>query len=125
MSYCRWSCMKYMSDLYCYEDVAGGWTTRVASRRNVRAPNAPDPLGEEGLALLKAKEHDKWSALNKAYQAELDDIPMEDIDNVHAGRSYNDPTLEEFLERVRTLRLSGLNVPDWVEPQIIEEISEQ
>lgn len=33
MSYCRWSCMDGMCDLYVYESVGGFWSVNVASNR--------------------------------------------------------------------------------------------
>ena len=39
MSYCRWSSDRWQSDVYCYSDVIGGYTTHVArSRREGHAP---------------------------------------------------------------------------------------
>src|SRR5687767_6611694 len=35
MSYCRWSTDDFQCDLYCYEDVSGGFTTHVAGRRKI------------------------------------------------------------------------------------------
>lgn len=44
MSYCRWSTHDHQCDVYVYEDVAGGWTTWVASRRFEFAEPLPEPV---------------------------------------------------------------------------------
>lgn len=125
MSYCRWSSDSYMCDLYCYEDVSGGFTTHVAGNRRSRRPETPDPMGDVGLALLKDKDHSAWEKLYDDFFAELDEIDLENLGLPYDGRSFNDDTLEEFLERVRLLARVGYNVPEYVEAIILEEIEEQ
>jgi hypothetical protein len=39
------------------------------------------------------------------------------------GQSFNDETLEEFLERVESLKATGYHVPDYVAETIREEIA--
>ena len=31
MSYCRWSCDDFKSDVYVWHDISGGWMTAVSS----------------------------------------------------------------------------------------------
>lgn len=53
MSYCRWSSMNWMCDVYVYEDVDGGWATHVAGRRRA-IPPIPDLLaGPLSMALAR------------------------------------------------------------------------
>lgn len=35
MSYCRWSSDDHKSDVYCYENGRGLWTTHVAANRRI------------------------------------------------------------------------------------------
>lgn len=98
MSYCRFSTP--MCDLYCYEDVSGGFTTHVAAARHTKASLAAIKSGE----LLKAGDK------------------MEKIGLPHDGESYNDSTIEEFLTRVKALKAAGYMVPDRVIAEIESEV---
>lgn len=43
MSYCRWSSNDFQCDLYCYEDINGGWTTHIAGSKLIpREPLPPE-----------------------------------------------------------------------------------
>ena len=115
MSYCRFSSMNWMCDVYCYADVGGGWTTHVASRRRAREPQPayPDLLGD----------YEGWDRRYKQHMADLETIPLEDIGLPHDGESYNDSSLEAFRDRLIGLRDAGYNVPEYVFDEISEEIS--
>jgi hypothetical protein len=121
MSYCRWSTDSFSCDLYCYEDVSGGWTTHVAGNRVVGAP-----------------PHEDWSLLNKgdaeakvfwaqhealmAFMATAERAP---IGLPHDGETFNDGTLEEFKDRLLMLRAAGYRFPDHVLKEVDEEIAEE
>lgn len=70
------------------------------------------------------KAADAWVArhnrvneiLNKARRVKIR-LPL-------AGETFNDPTLEKFLERVISLRALGYRCPDYLIPTIFEEIKE-
>ena len=62
MSYCRWSSMNSMCDVYVYEDDAGGWTTHVAAKRRILPPIPSLPLGRSHDADAEAGDahvHDR------------------------------------------------------------------
>lgn len=122
MSYCRWSSDDFMCDLYCYEDVGGGWTTHVAGTRLSRRPLTPAPMGEDGLRLAREGRYDEWATMHRARSAEIETTPHEAIGLPFDGRTFNDATLEEFRERVVMLRDAGYSVPDYVVEEIDAEI---
>ena len=121
MSYCRWSCDNHKSDIYCYEDVSGGWTIHVAGRR--RIGDVPDV---NWRLLLSGADNDvaEWTRQNKAQQDALDKTDLVKIGLPYDGQSFNEPTLEKFRSRVVMLKEAGYHVPDWVIPVIDEEIAE-
>lgn len=119
MSYCRWSSDNWKCDLYCYEDVNGGYTTHVAGRR--RVGDVPDDRMLDMVdGLISAEE---WSELHREQMKVLDSLPFEDINLPHAGDSFNDPTLEAFKARIMMLRGLGYHVPDYVLADVEAEIA--
>lgn len=102
MSYCRWSTDNYGCDLYCYES-AQGWETRVAGLRIVgtipRITASVDQI-DELVAQHRAQVEFVWSA------------KMRRIGGPYDGQSFTDHTLEEFLDRLHTLRAAGYRFPD-------------
>lgn len=121
MSYCRWSSDGFQCDLYCYEDVTGGWTTHVAARRR-RERISPD------FQDIIKMPREQWNAALKLYNAELTKaLSAEDhppIGLPYDGETFNDPTLEAFLERVIMLRDAGYKMPSYLIPNIEQEIAE-
>ena len=116
MSYCRWSSDNWRCDLYCYEDVSGGFTTHVAGNRVVGEIPAEPPL------VLPLP--DDWAQQHSRVMAFLSTAERRPIGLPHDGESYNDPDLQSFLERVTSLRADGYNVPDYVFDEIRAEINE-
>ncbi|MBY0561517.1 hypothetical protein [Hyphomicrobium sp.] len=127
MSYCRWSSADWSCDLYCYEDVAGGWTTHVAVNRIVgdvpKTPDWPDKRLEPGSPELMA-----WaaamSAAMKAQDDWLDTADRVSIGGPYDGRTFNSPTLEEFKALLLELRAAGYPFPDYVLETVNAEIQE-
>ena len=121
MSYCRWSSDNFNCDLYCYEDASGGWTTHVAGNRTVEeAPRLSDVLPlttEEGIAA--------WVAARKVQSDWLMTAERRPIGLPHDGKTFNDPTLEDFRARIVGLIAEGYRVPDYVLTRIDEEIAEK
>ena len=109
MSYCRWSTDNFRCDLYCYADVSGGYTTHVAGRRH-------------GPEYTEMPEFDKTDphCLDEWYAKSFVDIGLP-----HDGKSFNDPTLEDFLARVTSLRDMGYIVPDRAIENIKVEIEDE
>ena len=118
MSYCRWSSDNFKCDLYCYEDVSGGYTTCVAGNRVIGdVPKLPRLTAES------AKDGSYLTAY-KLQMAFLESAEREKINLPHVGESFNDPDLESFLERLIYLRGLGYNFPDYVIEAVNQEINE-
>ena len=107
MSYCRWSCDNWRSDVYCYEHVDGTWTTHIAGRRRVGLENVPPA---PGLDLLGTP--DVWKAAYVAHHAALDKCGFKDIVLEHAGETFKDAGPQEMHDRLLYLRGLGYHVPE-------------
>jgi len=122
MSYCRWSSDDFQCDLYCYEDCTGGWTTHVA--RNKLVPKEPLPPKIAWKKGAGKKAADAWVARHNRVNEILKKARRVNLKLPLAGESFNDPTLEKFLERVISLRAIGYRCPDSLIEIIFEEIKE-
>lgn len=123
MSYCRWSCDNWKCDVYCYADVAGGYTTHVAGNRIVsEIPQVP-PLTRE--LLTDEAKMSAWMQAHNAQMAALETVERAPITLHYAGESLHDDTLEQFRATLSSLRELGYNVPQFVFDAIDEEIAEQ
>src|SRR5262249_18121889 len=121
MSYCRWSSMNWTCDLYCYADIAGGWTTHVAPRRRIEAvPEA----GQEDFSARKISR-DEYTHLPRQQMIALERIPSEPLRLPHAGETFHDSSLAEFKHRLLELRQLGYRFPDEVMDQIDAELTEE
>ena len=119
MAYCRWSSDNGYCDLYVYEDVSGGWTSHVASRR--RPPGAPkDPFTAytEGGMEAYLMAYDAWQKWSSSM------API-DIDHPDAGSSFNHETPGECAENLKRLKAEGLVIPDYVIEELMEEERER
>lgn len=106
MSYCRWSSDCHQCDAYVYEDVNGGFTTHIASRRRHPLRPVPPPPTETSVdATIQYWRHcSDWVK---------DETNWEWRDIVHeaAGRSFNDETARECADRLRKLKAEGVVIP--------------
>jgi hypothetical protein len=119
MSYCRWSSDDFKCDLYCYEDVNGGWTTHVASNRIVgECPPLEIPPHPPTEAQLR-----EFQKTNNARHAFLDACDRSPIGLPYDGKTFHDYSLEEFRARIVALREIGYQCPDYVLDEIDEEIA--
>ena len=114
MSYCRWSSDNWMCDLYCYKNVSGFWTTHVASSRLItEIPKIP-----------KNADIETWVKTFQAQTKALENAEYKPIDLPYDGETFNDPSLDTFLERLNCLKEVGYNIPNYVfdvvEKQILE-----
>jgi hypothetical protein len=136
MSYCRWSSMNWMCDVYVYEDCGGGWTTHVAGNRRVIQP-IPDILACRLMMALH-----RWSGVywdkssrsmvypmrvrgliyracgrvamfwhNRVHMASLRLIPLRPIGLPHDGESFSDETPTGCADRLESLLAIGYKVP--------------
>ena len=114
MSYCRFSSDDFQCNAYCYEDVNGGWTTHVASRKLV----APPPTVPNFFTV----QLDVYFA---AHQKQMDwlktDAQYEDIGLEHDGETFNDPTPMEAAKRLEHLQQLGYHVPQYAIDMLKEE----
>jgi hypothetical protein len=121
VSYCRWSSDGWRSDVYCYEDVKGGWTTHVAGLKRVGLdtliPIDPDLLD------LTAENATEWTMAHSAFMRALEKLEMAPIGLPHDGETFRDPTLEAFKARLVMLRDEGYHVPADVFEAIDEELA--
>ena len=118
MSYCRFSSMNWMCDVYCYEDRDGARVTHVASGRRVREPKP----GDLDYASVTAEE---WAEAHRQTMDDLKTIPFRQIGLPHDGKWFYDLTLEEFRGTLTMLRDAGYNVPEYVFEEITAEIDER
>lgn len=89
MSYCRWSTDlsdNKQSDLYVYEDVMGGYTIHVASRR--RVINTPIPIYDSDNIMDWHNKRNQWIKENNTF---------ENIDGPFDGESWHGISFEETL----------------------------
>lgn len=116
MSYCRFSSDNFRCDLYCYESCYGGWITHVAGNRIIgdlpSMPTSQEILDDPKRATLQLNAH-----LNAVRGA-----TREPIGGPCDGETFNDPTLEDFLRRLVSLREMGYRFPDGVLEAVREEI---
>lgn len=124
MSYCRWSSDDFRCDIYCYEDVSGGFTTHVAGNR-VRGE-----IPRERFDLLMKPDRtegelQEFMASHKAQMDYLETAERESIGLPYDGQSFNDPDLKSFLKRLLHLRATGYNFPDHVLENVREELAEE
>lgn len=115
MSYCRWSTDNFECDLYCYEDVRGGWTTHVASNRHV---GVCPPLRDRDMCDPK-----EFIQAIRAQSKFLDEAERVAIGLPHDGETFNDPTLEDFRARLVALREAGYRFPESVLANVDADIA--
>ena len=116
MSYCRWSCDDFRSDVYCYESYYGGFVTCVAGRRYVGHI--------ESLPALTADNVEGWMAAKDKQIADLDKCEIVPIAHPDAGEEFVDINIEDMLDRLEYLQREGFHVPQSAFDAIRAEIEE-
>ena len=110
MSYCRFSTDDFHSDVYVYEDVSGGWTTHVASKRWTM----PERLYPPHIPFTEyhyADYLDRQTEVDKLLKKHGDRIP---IGLQFDGETFNDPTPQDCANRLKELKTLGYIIPDGV-----------
>lgn len=145
MSYCRFSSMNWMCDVYVYESCYGGWTTHVASNRRIFPPipdlsimrvptfgrkydmetrrsSYPSRLHEiAGRACLSF-----WTFWHgRIHMGSLDLIPSRKIGLEHDGETFGDDSAGECADRLEWLRREGYNVPQYAIDVLRSEQAEE
>lgn len=112
MSYCRWS---PVCDVYVYEDVYGGWTTRVAGQRRMVHPDGVSYPEYDFTNVETLREsldaQKKWRD-----EAEYQGTGLPEVDN-----NYNHPTPGECAENLQYLKDLGYQVPQYAIDALQEE----
>lgn len=127
MSYCRWSSDGFRCDLYCYEDVSGGWTTHVAGNKVVGdiPEELPMPyLTKDGGDGVETPEWTAWSVRQRQIHDYLGKAERVPIGFPHDGETFNDTTLADFHARLLMLRRAGYRFPDSVLAEVNEEMND-
>jgi len=142
MSYCRWSSMNMMCDVYVYENVSGGWTTHVAGNRLMFQPIPSLPLGVFNFRGKWDKKKRRvtypnrriaffahiyfkvfsWSQSLHSWSIGL--IPRRNIGLQHDGKTFNSDTAGDCADLLESLRKEGYRVPQYAIDRLREEEAE-
>lgn len=112
MSYCRFSCMGFRCDIYCYEAV-DGFKVHVAANRRPEGCPGYDFSGPPDKVLASYKVRQDW----------LDDPANESIPIglPYDGKYYSLSTAAECAAKLRELRAVGYLLPDYALAELDEE----
>lgn len=102
MSYCRWSDMGFMCDVYVYESVMGCWTTHVAKSRIKEAAPGHDLSSPE-----------RFKETYEAQRRHLETVERAPIGLPHDGETFHDETPGDCAKRLRELMALGYIVPQY------------
>lgn len=102
MSYCRWSCDNWKSDIYCYLSDSG-YVIHIAGNRVIGdIPKVPGIMEVDNETFADAyNKQMKW----------LDTAEREPIELPHAGESFYEQTSGKCLDRLLYLQKIGYHVP--------------
>jgi hypothetical protein len=127
MSYCRWSSDGFGCDVYVYEDVSGGFTCHVASRKIVNlheAPHCPSffdyptdkdgKISDESVSDFVGKHHIYMEWLRE--KAIREPIGLE-----WDGKSFNVETATSMGNELSILKEMGYSVPQYAIDALLEE----
>lgn len=125
MSWCRWSTIcpnNNTSDLYIYDDCAGGVTIVVARRKRINehlAPKVPDWGEVDSFDKNDKESRDRWVQnyvllSNKRVNWLKENAEYKDIGLAYDGKIFNVVDKEELLSTLTMLREAGYNFPDYI-----------
>jgi hypothetical protein len=117
MSYCRFSNDDFQCDVYCYEDIRGGYTTHVARSRLV----FDGPLPEK----VPLEDFGAWCKRHEVIMNAVRDAERKAIGLPFDGEEFSDPTAAECASRLEWLRGLGYNVPQYAIDSLREEAEEE
>ncbi len=118
MSFCRFSSDDFQCDLYCYEDMYGGYRTQVAQSRVVFNQPLPPKID------FTSGRMDDWLARHQVVQSMVREAKRKRIGLPFDGENFVDETLEDFLQRLLNLRKAGYRFPDSVIDAVKAEMAE-
>lgn len=119
MSFCRWSCDDFGSDVYCYESSDGGFVTHLAEYRYV------GDIPKLDWGAMTDRDIDKFMASYKAQSAYMATAEREKIGLPLDGESFWDATPGECAQRLMSLRETGYRVPQSAIDALLEEVAEE
>ncbi len=119
MSYCRWSCDNFKSDVYTYAHCDGTWTTHVASSRHASIDECPK-TDFAGLLdnTVTSEEFNEQCSRQSEFLGKAEMVP---IDLPHDGETIKDDGPGECLATLLRLREVGYHVPDHALDELGEE----
>lgn len=118
MSYCRFG---MSSDVYCYANMYGGYTTHVAGNRLHGTPPDRPSIHAFARGEMTAEEYvERNSAFHKWCQT----ADRKPIGLPHDGASFDDSGPHEALARLESLRADGYLVPDCALESLREEVAD-
>lgn len=112
MIYCRFSDCGYQSDVYAYEDVAGGFTVHIASYRYDRAIPEHDFSSVEAMNASNVRRKEVFGQAKRLPTG----LPL-------AGATFHCGSLEMLLARLQELRAAGYRVPQHAIDLVVEEMN--
>ena len=138
MSYCRFSSLNMMCDVYVYQDCYGGWTTYVARARLV-IPPIPSLLDGQFMTRVHRWTGANWNSGTRNFEypsrwrkhvanvwfrfaawwqtyihgGSIKLIPMRSIGLPMDGETFNDATAEACASLLEALRALGYRVPQY------------
>lgn len=112
MSYCRFSSDDYQCDVYCYQDICGGYTTHVAESRFVFKEELPPKVPIENAAWFA--RYQKINEMVKQADRKRIGLPFD-------GHRFNDEDAESCAKRLQQLKDLGYKVPQYA----IEELQQE
>lgn len=118
MSYCRFSSDNFKCDIYCYESEQGFVTHTAASRHAIELPECPT------LTTLEQLGYEKYDRLYRYFDEAFNDSAHIPINDEFAGKTFTDPDLESFRDRLIMLREHGYRFPNDVLETINKEMAE-
>lgn len=124
MSYCRWSSMNWMCDVYVYE-ADEGFVTHVAGSRSIVPPIPKLPI----WFLVRKGPLERLTARLWFYSDRLNlwtkgKIPSRKIGLAHDGESFTDDSPAACADRLSWLRDVGYNVPQYAIDELLTEALE-
>ena len=116
MSYCRFSSMDFLCDLYVYE-AYDGFAVHVARSRPDWTP--PEPRWNIIMDAGKVPGGE-WQRRQDAYMEALDSAERKAVNHRWAGESFYGLELDEAYDMCAAARADGLNVPESLLPDLYE-----
>jgi len=120
MSYCRWSCMDGLCDVYAYESDEG-YQVHLSSKR-IMGPQPYVPYLEFSKDQVTSEE---FFEAYQLYMKALENSAYVNNNLPYGMESCCCESLEHFLSKMLELREVGYLFPDYVIETIIEEMNEE